>query len=556
MTSESLSERRRFSWLLRYRWLWPVDGWLLACCLLSALLLSPLVVVFIGAFGAGSETWDHLASTVLARYLVNTILLLAGTGVLAAVWAIPTAWLTACCEFPGRRFFKWVLVLPLALPTYITAYAYAGLFDYAGPVKTALRSFGVATSWVPDILSLPGAVLVLSLALFPYLFLITQTCFVRQSKGMIEASRMLGHSSLATFFRAGLPSARPAIAAGMTLVLMETLNDYGAVKHYGVDTFATGIFRAWFSLGDLPSALRLASLLMLVVVLVLAAERWQRGRAQYESKPQGVLARRQLAGLSAWGAAAACGLPFLLGFALPALQLFYWWQQGDFRALGEDAVRVIFNTFALGGTASALAVASALLVVYTARLHSGILTSWLTRLSVLGYSVPGAVIAVGVLVSALAIGRTADRWLQESIGVSTGLFLTGTVTALVFAYVVRFLAVAFNPLRSGFEESCAGLDQAARSLGSSPWRTLVRINLPLLKGPLLAGAILVFVDVAKELPLTLVLRPFDFDTLSTKVYQLANDERVAESAHLALAIVLVSLIPLFTLTRLIHGRRP
>ncbi len=526
------------------------DGWLTASLLLALALLVPLASVAAGLLPPASEAWDHVARVLLPRYLGQTLLLLAATNLLTLVMGAGTAWLVAVHDFPGRRFLEWALILPLSLPTYIAAYAYAGIFDYTGPLARLQRYWGLSETGGADVLTLPGVAVVMSLVLYPYVYLISRTAFRGQSGTLLEAARMMGAHGWRLLWRVGLPVARPAIAGGLALVSMETLNDYGAVQYYGVDTLTNGIFRAWFSMGDPDAALRLAAFLMLVTFLLLAGERLLRRRARYaESRGESALVRRPLGGGPGWLAAAAASLPFLAGFLVPVAQLVYWTFRSGAR-VSPDLPGLVARTFGLAAAAALLAVAASLLLLYTGRLHRGFLTALLSQSSVLGYSVPGAVIAVGILSSSAAL----DRVLRALWDSSLGLVATGSAAALMFAYLVRFLAVGHNTLHGGFEKIGSWMEEASRTLGAGRWRTLLGVDLPLMKGPLLAAGLLVFVDVVKELPLTLILRPFNFDTLATKVFELAGDERVAASALGALVIVATSLVPIFLLDRLSEKR--
>ena len=534
--------------------------WTLGTFAIVALVLLPVASVLLGIFGESSDTWRHLASTVLADYLGNSAILALGVGVLTLVMGVGTAWLVATCEFPGRRVLETGLILPLAMPTYIVAYTYAEVLAHTGPVQGALQLFLDPTTTAAirtGLMSLPGAVFVLSLVLYPYVYLITRASFLKQSGGILETSRILGKTGWGSFHQVALPMARPAVVAGVTLVLMEVLNEYGAVKYFGVSTFTTGIFRAWFSLGDTPSAIRLSACLLAFVFLLILAERVQRGRARFDygSSRFRPVAPFRLRGARAWLATAACAIPVLLGFVVPVAQLLAWATEVAPQALDRRFLVLAMNSFGLALVSALLAVAAALVIVYSVRLSPTPLLRLAARASSLGYSIPGAVIAVGVMVPFIWLDRRILEFLAPITGSPVGLLLTGTVAALVFAYVVRFLAVALNPLDSGFERICGNLDETSRSLGSPPLRTLRRVNIPLLKGTLLSAGLLVFVDVLKELPLTLILRPFDFDTLATRAFQLAMDEQVAESALPALLIVLVGLIPVILINRLIGRER-
>ncbi len=530
--------------------------WTLATGLAVVLILLPLAVIVVGVFGEPSDTWRHLASTVLSRYIVNSTVLIVGVGGLTLLLGIATAWLVTACDFPLRRSYQWALVLPLAIPTYIVAYTYAELFAHTGPVQTFLQLFmepSTTAQLRTGLMSLGGVTVVMSLVLYPYVYLITRASFLKQTGGVLETARILGKTPWASFFQVALPMARPGIVAGVTLVLMEVLNEYGAVTYFGVPTFTTGIFRAWFSLGDEDAAIRLSACLLALVFALILLERAQRGRARFDegrgSRPPP--ARFRLRGWKAWAATAACGVPVLFGFILPVTQLVAWSVSTAPDFLDRDFLVLALNSFGLALTAALVAVAVALLVVYTVRLHPTPIHRLAERVSVLGYSIPGAVIAVGVLVPLIRVDGWLDGLAGAVLGISTGLLLTGTVVALIYAYVVRFLAVALNPVESGFQRLCGNLDEMSRSLGASPSRTLARVNLPLLKGTLLSAGLLVFVDVLKELPLTLILRPFDFDTLATKAFQLASDELVAQSAHPALLIILTGTLPVIVLSRLI-----
>jgi iron(III) transport system permease protein len=526
----------------------------------AALLLSvPLLVVAVGALGGAGETWSHLASTVLAGYLRNSALLALGVAALTLLIGVSTAWLVATCDFPGRRHFEWALILPLAVPAYIAAYTYAGMLDVTGPVQRLLRTLVPAWSerfFYLDVMRFETVVLIFAVVLYPYVYLIARTSFLVQSRTALEASRVLGVGAWRAFFRVALPLARPALAAGLSLVVMEVLNDYGAVTYYGVPTFTTGIFRSWLALGDLGAAIRLAACLMVFVFLVLGLERLQRrGRRVDEgSASHRPLRRYELAGWRAGAAFVVCLVPLMLGFLIPVSQLGYWAAQTAGRVVNASFLRLVANSFLLAVGAALLCVLLALLLAYAARLSRTLYMGAVSRVAVLGYSIPGAVIAVGVLVSFGWLDRNVASIVSRSVGGSVGLLLSGTLAALLFAYAVRFLAVALLPVEAGFERQCRNLDAASRSLGVPPMATLRRVALPLLRGTLLSAGIMVFVDVLKEIPLTLVLRPFNFNTLATKAFQMAMDEQVAESANAALIVILTGLIPVVWLNRLMARR--
>jgi iron(III) transport system permease protein len=536
-----------------------VNGWTAAAGVLALLLSVPLITVVVRSLAPAGETWRHLASTVLAGYVATSVLLVAAVGALALVIGVATAWLVATCEFPGRRLFEWGLVMPLAVPAYIAAFTYAGMLGVTGPVQRLIR--GVTPGWADrfiwiDVMRVETVILILALVLYPYVYLLGRATFLRQSRTALEAARTLGRSAWGTFFRVALPLARPAVAAGVALVAMEVLNDYGAVRYYGVSTLTTGIFRAWFGLGDVDAAVRLAAFLMLFVFAVLALERLQRGRRRFDDgdarhRP---LRRFELRGWRALVAFLVCLVPVLFGFLLPVGQLGLWSVRTASEVIDGAFLRLVLHSFGLATLAAALCVAAGLLVAWAVRVaRSGALRG-LSRVSVLGYSVPGAVIAVGVMIPLIALDRSVDAFVRAAFGVSTGLLLSGSLAALVFAYVVRFVAVAQLPIESGLDRVCGNMDDAARLLGATPGRTLRRVGLPLLRGTLFGALILVFVDVLKELPLTLILRPFNFDTLATRAFQLATDEMVAHAAPAALVIILTGVVPVVVLSRLFVRR--
>lgn len=527
----------------------------------AALVGLPVASVLANIFSGGTgDTWAHLAATVLPDYVSNTLWLCLGVGFGVVVLGVATAWLTAMHDFPGRRFFEWGLVLPLAVPAYVLAYVYTDFLQFVGPLQTWLRdTFGwsKADYWFPDVRSLGGAVTMFVFVLYPYVYMLARTAFIERASGMLEAARTLGQGAWRSFFRVSLPLARPAVAAGATLALMETLADYGTVSYFGVQTFTTGIYRAWFSLGDRIAAAQLAAALLGFVVLLLALERFSRGRARFHNTTgrNRPMAGRRLRGWHAAAATLVCALPLCVGFLLPAgLLLRLALLEGDAQ-FGERFIGLARNSFVLAGLTACIAVGLALLLAYGARLSRGVPARALNRLVGLGYAVPGSVIAVGVLIPVTRLDNwLAGQW-QLWFGSNPGLLLTGGIAALVYAYLVRFLAVALQSVGSSLSKITPSMDDAARSLGLGQGETLRRVHLPMLRGSLFTAALLVFVDVMKELPATLVMRPFNFDTLATQAYTLASDERLAEASTAALAIVAVGLLPLMALSRQIARSR-
>ena len=523
-----------------------------------ALTALPLVVITLGVLGRGSEMWGHLVDTVLLVYVTNSAILMLGVGALSLVIGLAPAWLVSAYDFPGRRIFEWALVLPLAIPTYIIAYTYAGVFEYDSLLPSTLSILwpGMEVWRIrPAVMSREGAMVMMALVLYPYVYVIARASFLRQSSTVLEMARTLGRGPWDTFFRVALPMARPAVAGGLTLVLMEVLNDYGAVRYFGVPTFTTGIFRAWFPLNDPIAAMRLSGILLLFVFTLIIFERMQRGRARFDDGTRGYrpAVRRELGERGRWLAASTCLLPLALGFLVPVTQLATWAGQVGSRALDAQFLGLIMNSFSLALAAALFAVLGALLIGYATRLNPTPLLMLASRVSVLGYSIPGAVVAVGVFIPFVWMDRRFNAFMTAAFDAPTGLLLSGTLVALIFAYVVRFLAVALNPIESGFKRLCGNLDDTSRSLGVPPLKTLWKVDLPLLRGTLISAALLVFVDVLKELPLTLILRPFNFDTLATRAFQLATDEQLARSAVPSLLIIAVGLVPVIVLNKLIGG---
>jgi iron(III) transport system permease protein len=526
-------------------------------------LLAGLPVASVGLnllAGGTSDTWTHLVHTVLPDYVLNSLWLCLGVGCGVGLIGVATAWLTAMHDFPGRRFFEWAMVLPLAMPAYVMAYVYTDFLQFVGPLQTALRqAFGweYGDYWFPDIRSLPGAMLMFVCVLYPYVYLLARTAFIERASGMLEAARTLGMGPWRAFFSVSLPLARPAIVAGIALALMETLADYGTVAYFAVNTFTTGIYRAWFSLGDRVAAAQLAAMLLGFVLFLLMAERLSRGRARYHNTTgrNRPMVGAQLGGIKALAAILACALPLCLGFVLPAgLLLKMALTEGDAQ-FGERFLMLSRNSFVLAGLTACIGVLLALLMAYGARLAKSNFANALNRVVGLGYAVPGAVIAVGVLIPVTRL----DNWLsgqwQQWFGYNPGLLLTGGIAAVIYAYLVRFLAVALHTVESSLAKVTSSMDDAARSLGLGQGETLRRVHAPMLRGSLFTAGLLVFVDVMKELPATLVMRPFNFDTLATQAYTLASDERLAEASTAALAIVGVGLLPLIALSRQITAAR-
>jgi iron(III) transport system permease protein len=518
--------------------------------LIAVVLALPVVSVVMSIFTGAGETWTHLAATALPRYVGNTALLLVVVACGVVSMGVVSAWLVTAYRFPGRDLLEWALLLPVAMPAYVMAYAYTDWLQFTGPVQSGLRAltgWEAREYWFPEVRSLPGAAAMLSFALYPYVYLVARTAFHDLSRSAIEAGRLAGYGALGAFFRVAVPLARPAIVAGSALALMETLADFGTVSYFGIEVFTTGIFKAWLSMGDSVAAAQLSTCLLGFVVLLLALERANRGRAAYHGLAPRKARPPRLHGGAAAVALAACAAPVVFGFALPALLL---------GALAFDetisAARLatlVGNSFSIAALTALIAVVAALVMAYAARLTRSPLVAAANRVAGLGYAVPGAVIAVGVLVPLGRLDNALAGWLEGVLGVRSGLLLTGTIAALVYAYLVRLLAVSLQTTDAGLAKITPSMDDAARSLGARPVETLARVHAPLLAPSLATAGLLVFVDVLKELPATLALRPFNFDTLAVEAYNLAKDERLAEAAAPSLAIVAAGLLPVIYVSK-------
>ncbi len=535
---------------------WPRPAFLTVIAVLVAVAIAlPVLVVLQNVFVPSQGTWRHLVQTVLGDYVVNSLLLMLGVAFGVIFGGVLTAWITTMCRFPGRRVFEWALLLPMAMPAYVMAYAYTDLLQFSGPLQTLLREamgWQAGQYWFPDVRSLGGAVVMFSLVLYPYVYLLARAAFLEQSDSMLEMARVSGYSPWGMFVHMALPLARPGIVAGTALALMETLADFGTVSYFGVQTFTTGIYRAWFSLGDHTAAAQLSAALLGFVFLVLLIERVTRARAGFHNQSHRKQLRHVYPLRGKWVPLAVmfCAIPVVFGFLLPAgVMLHMALTHGDAQ-FGARYVRLTFNTVTLATLTALLAVMLALAVGYAAR-SGGTAVRAAQRIAGLGYAVPGAVIAVGVLIPITRLDHVMASAIESLTGANPGLLLTGGIVALVYAYLVRFFAVSLQAVDAGLSKITPNMDSAARSLGYGPLATLAHVHAPLLWRSALAAGLLVFVDVMKELPATFVMRPFNFDTLAVQAYNLASDERLAEASTAAMTIVVVGLVPLILLARMI-----
>ena len=538
-----------------------VGGWSLLSLAIALVLALPVVVVFGAVFIPAGEVWDHLSATVLPRYLENTFVLAGGVGVGTMIVGTGTAWLVTMYRFPGQRWLEWGLLLPMAVPAYVLAYTYTGMLDYAGPVQSALREvfgWGRRDYWFPEIRSLGGAVAMLVLVLYPYVYLLARAAFLEQSVCVLEASRTLGCSRWQSFWRVAVPLARPAIATGVALALMEALADFGTVQYFAVDTFTTGIYRTWLGLGDPAAAAQLAAMLMAFVFMLVLLERSSRRGARFHHTTSRYRPLPRIT-LSRWAgilAMTACFLPPFLGLFLPGSQLILWLMETYATHIDREFLSLAWNSVSLAAITAALAVAFALILAYGVRLRPSIIGRFANRLASMGYAIPGSVIAVGVLVPFSWADNMLDDWARDQFGISTGLLLSGTLVALVFAYLVRFLAVSLNTVEASMAKVTPNMDAAGRSLGKSALQVVLQVHSPIMRGSLLTAALLVFVDVLKELPATLIMRPFNFNTLAVRAFELASDEQLRESAAASLTIIGVAILPVILLSLSIAHSRP
>jgi iron(III) transport system permease protein len=537
-------------------------AWSAAALIISLVAIAPVIAIGVLALGSSGDAWPHLLANVLPGAVGRTLGLMAGVGALSLLIGTGTAWLVTMYRFPGRRMFEWLLLLPLAVPTYIIAFCYLELFDYSGAAQTALRHvFGWRNAqdyWFPDIRSLGGAIFVISAVLYPYVYITARASFLAQSVCVLEVSRTLGRSAAATFWQVALPLARPALAAGVALALMETLNDIGAVEFFGVRTLTVAIYDTWLDRNSLAGAAQIACIMLAFVFALLAIERAMRaGRhfhhttGRYRHLPEDTLE-----GASGVLASIACVLPVLFGFLLPGGLLVHDALAHVASGLAPGFWQAALNSLLLAAAAACLAVGFAVVLGYARRQTRSKLIHVLSAIPAISYAVPGTVLAIGLLIPLAGLDNSVDAAMRRLFGLPTGLLLSGSVFAIVLAYTIRFLAASLGAVEAGLSKISRNTDAAARTLGASVSETLWQVHLPLLRPALGAAALLVFVDAMKELPATLLLRPFNFDTLATQVFTLASLYRYEEAGLSALTIVLASLAPVLFLHGMIVAGRP
>ncbi len=543
------------------RWV-RADVWTIGTVFFAAVIAAPILTVLILAVSSSGDIWNHLASTVLPRYIRTTLGLMAGAGAGTAVIGVASAWLVTLCRFPGRRVFEWALLLPMAMPAYVVAYVYTDILEYAGPVQELLRQvFGWSSGrdyWFPEIRSLGGAAAMMTLVLYPYVYLLARIAFLQQSACVLEASRTLGLGPWRSFFSVALPLARPSIVIGVSLVLMESLNDFGTVDFFSVETLTAGIYDVWLNMNNTTGAAQLATVSLAFVLALIGAEKWSRRSQRFytTSSKYRPLPNYRLKGSRAAIAFAVCLLPVAFGFLVPAGVLLNYAARFYEESLSANFLTYAGNSLMLSSISAALAALLGLFMAYGVRINGSPLLVAASRLASIGYAVPGAVLAVGVMIPLARADAAIDGLMRNLFGIPARLLLSGTIVAVTYGYLVRFLTLSYGTAESSLAKITPNMDDASRTLGMSPGRTLRRVHFPLIRGSVLAAAILVFVDCMKELPMTIILRPFNYGTLATQVHQFASDELLEESALGALAIVAAGILPVIILSATIHDTRP
>ena len=531
---------------LKQELLFKFNGWTVVSLLVGLFIFFPIGEILL-SINSQSSNWSHLKETVLLTYFLNSFILVFGTAFISLIFGVSSAWLISNYQFKYGKILEWALVLPLAIPTYIAAYAYFDILEMFNPLLVWVRnSINIeAMQLLNDSLVYFVTILVMSSVLYPYIYLLARSAFLKQGKQLRDAAKTLGYNEKSVFWKIALPMARPAIIAGVSLVVMETLNDYGAVKHFGIPTFTSGIFRTWLGMGDLVGALQLSAVLIFFIFLLLVLEKQARSRSKYHdslhSKP---MSKKIILNKNKSTAAIACCLtPLILGFVIPLFRLISWaWISRD-KASALVSIEMISNSLGLSIISSISIVLIALLLVFTSRYFNSYVINFSNRLATLGYSIPGAVIAIGILL------------FTAQINAVTNFVLTGSLVLLVFAYIVRYLAVACQPINAGIETNCDSLNNASKSLGSSTYTSLRLVNIPLIKNTLITAGLLVFIDIIKELPLTLILRPFNFETLSTATFDLSSQAQIIEASLPALCMIAVVLVPLVYLNYRLDNSR-
>ncbi|WP_452222479.1 ABC transporter permease [Lacinutrix salivirga] len=528
------------------------NKWSILTLAIITFLSIPIFTIFFKLFTGPGESWQHIVKNVLLEYSLNSLWLISGCSLLSVLFGVSSAWIVSRYYIPFQKPLEWMLILPLAIPSYITAYAYAGFFDYGGSLELLLNALNINSTKI-SITNIYGLIFILSVSLFPYVYVSSRAVFLYQSGRLIEASKILGAGEIKTFFKIILPLARPAIFGGLILVLMEVLNDYGAAKYYGVSTFTTGIFRAWFALEEPATAIYLSAILLLIVFLIIFLERLQRGAKSFSlaaksdvklSKIKVSKTKRSLLFVIAF-------IPVFFGFLIPLGQLLYWSFLTFSSVISQSFFNIALQSLSIAFITAFFTVFFALLILYFPKWNGLSYLKKSSRIAVLGYVIPGAVIAIGVMIPTLQL----DKWLigvfKTTLNIDIGLIINGTIIVLLYAYIIRFLAVAFNPIEASQLKLGVSLAESSKLLGKNNLQTFFKIEFPLLKTGILSAFILVFVDTMKELPLTLILKPYTINTLAVKAYEYASDELIMEAALPSLCIIFTGVLPIILLNRLI-----
>ncbi|MCT4776257.1 MULTISPECIES: iron ABC transporter permease [Exiguobacterium] len=525
-----------------------LNGWAILSFIALVFIVLPGVVVLVELFAPVNDNWQHIREYLLPTYVRNTLFIMLATGLLTTIIGTSLAWFVTVYDFPFRRFFKWALILPLAIPPYIGGYTYHGILNYTGVIQTTLRNeFGITVDQTYfNIMTIQGTVFIFTLFLYPYIYTITRAFLHNQSSSMIENARILGRGSWDIFFTVVIPISRVAIIGGVSLVLMEVLNDYGVVKYFGIQTFSTAIFSTWFGMKDTSSALKLAGTLMILVIAILTMERLVRGRKQFSYATTKVkpLKPRQLTGWHRYAVFGYVATIFAVAFLIPFVQLVAWTVLTFEQVFTAEFFRLVWNTVSVAFIATVIILVFALIIANYTRLFPSNMTRVISKVTTLGYSIPGAAIAIAVITLFLLL----DEWvLNVALALDLGqtfVFRT-TLIMLIFAYVIRFLAIGYNSIESGFEKVGKSFTEASRMLGWGTVQTFFRVDIPMIKGAIMSAFILVFIDIMKELPLTLFLQPFNFSTLATQAFKYVSDEKIHEAALASIVIVLMSGLLIF-----------
>lgn len=544
--SEAFSLKTRFKRFKR-----DSNRWSVFTLAIVLFLAFPIIFIGIELFAGPGDTWGHIVEFLLPEYIWNSLYLVLFCSLFVLILGISSAWLVSRFDFLFRKQMEWLLILPLAIPSYIVGYAYAGIFDYGGSMDLLLRQFNIDFFRI-DIMNRAGLAFVLSISLFPYVYVSARAFFLNQANNLLEASKMLGVSETKTFFKLMLPIARPAIVAGLVLVLMEVLNDYGAASYYGVNTFTTGIFRSWFSLEEPETAVYLSALLILIIFALILFEKWQVRKLKFTTAKTNStqLQRNKPKTAMKWLIFVVVLLPIILGFILPVAQLIYWAVLTASTVFDFEFLMISLQSFGIAITSAGITVFFALLLIYFSKWSTLTSIRSVARVGILGYAIPGAVIAIGIMIPTLAL----DKWLINilgNFGIDSGLLINGTLIALFYAYAVRFLAVAYNPIDSTALKVDNSIPDSSKVLGVGNLRTFFKIEFPLIKTGVFSAVILVFIDVMKELPLTLILKPYHVDTLAVKAFEYASDEMVMEASIPSLFIIFTAMIPVIFLNKLL-----